>query len=333
MKTPKLHEMLLPWTRRTVLLAALVGTHAAWSQPTAGSELPIRVVVTTPAGGPVDVVARLLSEGASRRLKQPVIVENRAGASGGIGMSHVAQQPPDGRTLLLGPTAAFTLVPVVRKMPYKPLDDFSFLGQLVFSPNVFAVPASSTAKTMREFVDLVRTKPGKLNYGTMLGIPQHLDFERLKRDLSLDIQSVPYPGGAPIVQALISDQVQATLASASLVTEWARNGKVRILATPGAQRLALLPEVPTLAEAGFAQIKLDAGQYYCLAAPANMAQPLADRLYQAFAAAASDPDTLRKLQGAGFELSPREGPALRAELARELADTEKLVRMLNIRLD
>jgi len=321
------------WTRRSILLAAAVGAQGVWAQSLAGSESAIRLVVTTPAGGPVDAVARMLSEGVSRRLKQPVIVENRVGASGSIGVHHVARQAPDGNTLLFGPTAAFTLVPVVRKVPYKPLDDFSFLGQLVYSPNVFAVPSELPAKTMREFVQLVRSQPGALNYGTMLGTPVHLDFERFKKDLDLDLQSVPYAGGSPIVQALISGQVQATLASASLVREWARNGKIRILATPGPSRLPLLPDVPTMAEAGFAQIKLDAGMNYCLAAPANMPKPVAERLYQAFVAAASEPETLRKLQDAGFELSARDGQTLSADLVRELAETERLVKALNIRLE
>lgn len=320
------------WSRRSLLLAALTGACGTWAQA-AWPDKPIRVVVTTPAGGPVDLVARLLGEGVSRQLKQPVIVENRAGASGGIGMSHVAQQPADGYTLLIGPTAAFTLVPVVRKMPYRPLEDFSFLGQLVFTPNVFAVPAGSPAKTMREFVELARSQPGKLNYGTMLGIPQHLDFERFKRELNLDIHTVGYPGGVPILNALVGEQIQATLAAAPLVAAWSKNGKVRVLATPAPQRLAQLPEVPTLAEAGFGQLKLDAGQYYCLAAPANLPPPIAEKLYQAFSAAAAEPETLRKLQGAGIELSPRDGAALRGSLTRELADTQKLVQALNLRLE
>ncbi len=314
------------------VLAGVLACSAAWAQTT-WPDRPIRVVVATPAGGPVDLLARILGESVSRRLQQPVIIDNKVGASGSIGISYLTSQAPDGYTVLLSANAAHSLMPVVRKVAYKPLDDFTFLGQLAFTPNVFVVPATSPAKTLREFVDLARAQPGKFNYGTMLGIPQHVDFERFKRDTATDIQLIPFTGGAPIVTAMLGDQIQATLVNVPLVAEWVKSGKLRALATPGSSRLASMPGVPTLAEAGFPDLKLDAGNYYALVAPAGLPKTIGDKLFQAFAAAAAEPEVIQKLGTAGFEASLRDGDTLRSDLVRELADNEKLIKALKLKLE
>lgn len=154
----------------TLFLAAICASPAALAP--GWPEKPIRLVVTVPAGGPVDGLARVLGEAVSRQLRQPVIVDNKPGASGAIALGYTMKQPADGYTLVITANAAFTLVPVVRQMPHKPMQDFTFLGQLVFTPNVFAVPASSPARSLKELVALSKSHPGKLNYGMMQGVPQ-----------------------------------------------------------------------------------------------------------------------------------------------------------------
>ena len=293
---------------------------------------PIRVVVTTPAGGPVDLLARVLGDAVGKSLQQPVIVENKPGASGSLGSVYVKQQPADGYTLMLTANAAFSLMPVIRKMPYKPIDDFSFIGQVAFTPNVFVVPAASPAKTLGEFVAMAKAQPGTLNYGTMLGIPQHMDFERFKHEAAIQVAMVPYTGGAPIVTALLGNQIEATLMNVPLVAEWVRAGKLRALATPASQRLAALPDVPTVAEAGFGHIKLDPGQAFSLVGPAGLPKAVVDKLYQAFTAAAAAPENRKSLEAAGFVITPRDGSALKADLERDLAATEKLVKTLDFKL-
>jgi tripartite-type tricarboxylate transporter receptor subunit TctC len=251
-------------------------------------DMPIRLIVTTPAGGPIDSFARLLGQGAAKILKQPVIIENKPGASGAIALGHVVKQPADGYTILITANAAFTLVPILRKVPYKPIDDFTFVGQLLYAPDVFVVSGALPAKNMKEFVDLAKARPGKLNYGSMAGIPQHLDFERFKKESATDILFVPYAGGAPILNALISGEIDATLFNAPLVTPWIASGKVRALATSSTIRAASMPDVPTLSEAGFPGINLFGGSFYSLAAPRGLPGEIAQKLFQAFSAAAAE---------------------------------------------
>lgn len=315
------------------LLLAVVAAlclQSASAQP-AWPDKPVRLVITTPPGGPVDTLARVLGEAVSRQVKQPVVVESRPGASGAIALGYVMKQPADGYTLLITANASFSLIPLVRTMPNNKLDDFSYVGQLVYTPNVFVVPAASPAKTLKELVAL--GKPGsKLNYGMMAGVPHHLDIERFKKETGADFLMVPYPGGAPIVTALLGGQVDMTLFNAPLFAEQAKAGKLRVLATTAKSRLATMPDVPTLREAGFTDLKLSEGTSYSLVAPAGMPKALADRIYQQFTAAAKDPEVRKRLEAAGFELQPADGTALRAELQEESRDNAAMVKALNIKL-
>jgi tripartite-type tricarboxylate transporter receptor subunit TctC len=310
--------------------AATLAAQAAFAQN--WPEKPVRLIVTTPPGGPIDSLARILGEAVAKHTRQPVVIENKAGGSGAIALGYTIRQPADGYTLLITANAAFSLIPIVRTMPYKPLDDFSFLGQLAFTPNVFAVTGGSPARNMKEFVAHARSQPGQLNYGMMLGVPHHLDFERFKKDTGTDIALVPYTGGAPIVNGLLSGEVDVTLFNAPLFAEWAKSGKLRVLATTAKTRIAQLPDVPTMAEAGFPNLKLAEGSFYSLAAPAGLPKPLAKRIYQVFGAVAKDPEVRKKLESIGFEVSLRDGVALKSDIAHEFSDNVKLVKSLNIKL-
>jgi tripartite-type tricarboxylate transporter receptor subunit TctC len=319
----------------TTAVAALSAAGAiqtgAWGQTFPNK--PIHLIVATPAGGPLDALARIAGEGASRSLGQTIIVESRVGGTGAVAMQYLLQQPADGYTIHLTANAAFALTPLLRKMPHKPIDDFSFIGRMAFAPSVLAVPASLPVNTLQEFVALAKAKPGQLNYGMMLGVPQHVDFEKFKRATGSDIVLVPYTGGAPIVNDMLGTQVQATLLNAALFTEYIKAGKIRGLATTSAKRLPSLPDVPTLAEAGFPNLNLDEGVHYALVGPAGMPKPVVDKLYQAFTTALADPEISRKLAAIGFDVSPRDGLSFKQDMRRELAANEKTIKALNIKLN
>jgi tripartite-type tricarboxylate transporter receptor subunit TctC len=220
----------------------------------------------------------------------------------------------------------------VRKTTYKPIDDFSFLGQLAYTPNVFVVPASLPAKNMKEFVALAKSNPGKFSYGMMPGVPHHLDFERFKKETGTDIVFVGYRGGTPIVNGLLGEEVQATLFNEPLFSAWVKAGKIRALATTAKTRTATMPDVPTLAEAGFPNLKLSEGSFYSLAAPAGMPKELGDKLFKAFSDAAATPETSKRLEAGGFEVKLLEGGALKQEIRREYTENEKIVKTLDIKL-
>jgi tripartite-type tricarboxylate transporter receptor subunit TctC len=302
----------------------------AWAQPLI--DKPLKLVLPVPAGGPMDVIGRLCAEEVAKLLGQPVVVDNKAGGSGAIAASYIMKQPADGTTLMMSVDATFALMPLVRKMPYRPFDDFSFIGSLAFAPQVVAVPASMGVHSMKELVAAARAKPGKLNYGAMLGAPQHLDMERFKRATGTDVVMVPYNGGAPIVSALLADQIQLALMNYSLFSEWVRQGKVRLLATTAHQRLPQMPELPTMAEAGFPDLGMDEGTNYVLAAPPGMSADLRAKLYQVFSQALSKPEVRRRMQDLGADVQLRNGDALKADLVQQYHANEKLVKALDIRL-
>lgn len=320
--------------RRFGLLAALVlGLAAApvvRAQTTFPSK-PLHIVVGTPAGGPIDALARIVGEVMSASLGQPFIIENKPGASGALSLAYLKQQPADGYTLTITADASFNLNPLVRKVNYQ-LNEFTFISNLVFAPYVFAVPASLPVKTLKEFVDKAKAEPGRLSYGMMLGTPPHLVVEHLKSAAGIDVLMVPYTGGVPIVNALLTGEVSMTLMNVSLLADWVRQGKLRALATSQTKRLKLLPDVPTMAEAGFGDLHLGEGNSYIVAGPAGMPKPVVDRLHQAFTAALEKPEVRKRLEDLGYELRPQDGTVLKAELQQSLRDNEKAVKTLGIKL-
>jgi tripartite-type tricarboxylate transporter receptor subunit TctC len=265
-------------------------------------------------------------------LGQQIVIDNKPGAGGAVAVTYLKQQPADGHTLYMTADATFSLIPVVRKVPYKPIEDFTFVGSLAFAPQVFAVPATLPVRTLQELVAKAKAEPGKLNYGMMLGIPQHLDFERFKKATGTEIVLVPYTGGAPIVTAMLGGQIQTSLMNASLFGEWVKQGKVRALATTSKKRLATMPDVPTLAEAGFPNLELDEGVSYALVGPSGMPPAVAGKIYAAFATAMRDPEVRKRLEAAGYEVNLRDGDSFRAEMVKALTENEKLVKALNIKL-
>lgn len=318
--------------RNTLCLLVLCGLGGLTAAQTAYPDRPIRLVLSTPAGGPLDNLARIVGEAASKVLGQPLLIDNRPGASGAIAVGYVTKQPADGYTLYMTADATFSLIPVVRKMPYRPIDDFSFVSSLVFAPQVFAVPAGLPVRTLPELVAKAKSEPGGLNYGMMLGVPQHLDFERFKKASGTDIVLVPYQGGAPILNAMLGGQVQVSLMNASLFGEWIKQGKVRALATTAKRRLPSLPDVPTLAEVGLPGLELDEGVNYVVVGPQGMPNAVVGKLHTAFATALGNPEIRKRLEAIGYEVRVGPGDTLRADMVKALVDNEKMVKALNIRL-
>src|SRR5215468_6297836 len=250
---------------------------------------PISLVVPFPPGGVADIVARPAADAMSRYLKQPVVIENKAGAGGGIGMGYVAKARPDGYTLLLA-LSSISIIPeadkVTGRTPLYSLDQFVPIARFTADPTVLAVRAESPWKTLQDFIADAKRRPGAItygssgNYGTM-----HMPMEMLANSAGIKLLHVPYTGGGPAVVALLGGNVDALSTGPSTVIQHVKAGKVRVLASWGDKRLAALPDIPTLTESGVDAVFF---QWSALFAPAGTPEPVVVKLREAARAAATD---------------------------------------------
>ena len=271
-----------------ILATAAVLAVPAWGQDMYPSKA-ITVVVPFPPGGVADIVARPAADAMSRHLKQPVVIENKPGAGGGIGMGYVAKAKPDGYTLLLA-LSSISILPeadtVTGRAPLYALDQFVPIARLTADPTVLAVRADSPWRTLQEFIADAKRRPGAItygssgNYGTM-----HMPMEMFAERAGIKLLHVPYTGGGPAVVGLLGGNVDAISTGPSTVIQHVKAGKVRVLASWGDKRLASLPDVPTLSESGVDAVFF---QWSALFAPAATPEPVLAKLREAARAVASD---------------------------------------------
>ena len=264
---------------------------------------PVRVVVPFPPGGPTDIVARLVSQKMAEGLKQPVVVENRAGAGGVLGTEFVAKAPADGYTLLMGTIGGLAVsMSLLPDRGYDTLRDFAPITQAVTVTSILVTHPSVPVKSVPELLALARAHPDKLNYGSSgAGTVTHLAGELLKLMGRVNIVHVPYKGGAPAVTAILSGEVDLTFENSLIIVPHIRSGKVRALGVTGAQRSKLLPDLPSIAEAlpGYS-----ASGWYGLLAPAATPKDVLARLNAEALRALRSPDVSEKLSGQGAEPAP-----------------------------
>jgi tripartite-type tricarboxylate transporter receptor subunit TctC len=235
---------------------------------------PIRIVVPYPAGGATDTLARMIGSKLQEAWGQTVIVDNKPGASGLLGNDFVAKAPPDGHTVLLGITAIVQLPAMKAKMPYDVLKDLQPLAQVASTNSLFAVPPSTPVQTLKEFVALAKSQPGKLNYGSYgVGTSSHIQGSLLNMQAALDLTHVPYKGAAPLLQDLKGAQVSS--AFIDMATAQPHLASFKVLAVTGAQRNKLLPNVPTFAEQGFHSF--EPVGWFGLFMPAGVPAPVAKK--------------------------------------------------------
>ena len=215
---------------------------------------PIKIIVPTPAGGPVDVIARLTGNYLTAAVGQPVVIDNRPGAGNTLGSKEAAQAEPDGYTLLYSSASGLVLAPMLQKNAgYDPLTSYDPVALVAQSSTILVVHPSVPVKSVQELVTYAKANPGKVNFSSGgIGVLPHLIGEWFKSRASIDIVHVPYRGGGPSINDLVAGQVQMTFEGTSVLVPLIRAGKLRALATTSGKRIAELPELPTMAEAGFA---------------------------------------------------------------------------------
>ena len=301
------------WLAGALALSALCPTLAtAQGWPSK----PIRIVLQFPPGGSTDVVARILGQAISQSLGQPVIVENKPGADGAIAGDFVARAEPDGYTFFIASNTAMMQVPLLKKNPpYEAVKNFtpvSLVGRYVY---VLVVTPSLPSKNFAELVAYARDNPGRLNYGSYSGVTQ-LMHANLRNVSKVDMALVPYKGEGPTVADIIGGHVQLTFATPTSTLVHIKDGKLRALATLLPARFALLPEVPTAAEAGLPPFT--AGTWAALFGPARLPAEIVGRMNKELNAAMRRPDVREKIDRQGFELAGSTPEEMAAFLQEQL---------------
>ena len=254
----------------------------------------LKIVVPLSAGGPTDTLARIIAQPLSRRLGQPVVIENRPGAGGNIGAEVVAKAPADGYTLFLGTSGPLSInISLYGKLNYDPIKDFSPISSIAFAPFVIAANPLLPVHNIPQLIEAARHAPGKLNAGSVTGSAAQLATELFKSAAQIEIAHIPYKGAAPATNDLIAGQIDLSFASTPGVLPQIRAGKLQALAVTSPQRLNQLPEVPTVAESGFPGF--EASVWYGLVAPASTPQKIIQRLSIELSAVLKDKSVLEQL--------------------------------------
>jgi tripartite-type tricarboxylate transporter receptor subunit TctC len=302
---------------------------AADSYPTK----PIRLIVPFPPGGPADALARIVGEKIGASMGKAIVVDNRPGAGGNIGMEMGAKAPPDGYTLVLAPAGNLTVNPsLYRAVPYDVERDFAPVTVLASVPNILVVHPSVPANTVGELVRYAKAHPGELNFSSPgNGSGAHLAGELLKSVAAIDMTHVPFNGIAPAVTALVGGQVQLMFAGAPSVLQHVKAGRLRALGVASLKRIAAAPELPTLAEMGFPGF--DVTSWYGIVAPANTPKEVIARLQNEMSKALGEPDVREKLAGLGADAVANTPIEFAAMIKSETAKWSKIVRDAKITAD
>jgi tripartite-type tricarboxylate transporter receptor subunit TctC len=318
-------------TLRGILLTVVAISFASAVQAQTYPDRPIRLIAPFPAGGLADVLARAVGDQMQRSLGQPIVVENRAGAGGNTGAAAVATAAPDGYTLLMSSAGILTANPYLyAKMPFDVETAFIPVSNVAEMNMLVVVHPNVPAKTLKEFVALAKKEPGKLNFGSPgIGTTGHLGLAMLMHAAQVRITHVPYKGAAPAVTDLIAGQIDGVVDNPPTVISHIQAGKLRPLAYAAKQRLALLPDVPTTAEAGVANF--EATSWFGIAAPAGTPPAIIAKLHKAIAEAVRTPAMAERFAKTGAMLVGDTPEHFAAQIRRERVQWGEIIKAAGIK--
>ncbi len=314
------------------LVAGLCLPPAALSQQAFPSK-PITWVVGFPPGGGADGVARIVTAKMAQNIGQPIVVENRPGASSMIAAQYVASAPPDGYTVFGAENGALVYnAALYGKLNYDPARDFAPITNMIRAPLLLVVHPSFPANDFKTFIDVVKRQPGKLNYASPgKGVGHYLAMEMLKARAGIDLVDVSFKGIGPVVQDMLAGQMQIAVIDTVVVTPHVRSGKLRALASFSSKRLSVTPDVPSLAELGYPD--LDFAPIVALVAPAKTPKDVIAKLNAEAVRAIRDPEVSKKLTDLGLEIIANTPEQFGAYLDAEAKRMLPFIRSLNIKLD
>jgi len=310
-----------------LVLLALVSTADAQSWPAK----PIRIISPYPPAGANDLLARIIAPKLSEQLGQPVVVENRAGATGNIGAELVAKAPADGYTLLMGQAGNLTInISLMAKIPFDPVRDFSPVTMVASTPNVLVVHPSLPVRTVKDLIALAKAKPGQINYATSgIGSPGHLAAELLNKSAGIRLVHIPYKGAAPALLDVVAGNAHLYFTSAVSAQPFIPSGRLRMVAVASAKRSPSLPEVPTVAEAGFPEF--DVSSWWGVVAPASTPREVVMRLQTEIHRVIALPEIRAKLAEQGLDIATNTPEQFAAYIKSETAKWAKLIREVGVK--
>ncbi len=312
----------------------VIGLLASSAQAQHGSypAKPVRLIVTSPPGGSQDFLARLLAQGLAPALGQQVLVDNRTGASGIIGIDYVAKSAPDGHTLLLGAGGPLTIVPALQpRIPFDPARDFAPITLVAGGSFALTVHPSVPVQSVRDLIALAKLKPGSLNFGSSgTGASPHIAAELFRSTAGIDIVHVPYKGVGPAMTELLGGQVEFMFADVHLVAPHAASRRLRVLATTGRERSSAMPQIPTMDEAGVPDYAM--GNWFGVLAPAGTSQEIVGRLNTELRKILDGRPLRERFATQGIEPRSSTPEQFGVHIRGELEKWRKFIKAANIRL-
>ena len=323
--------MAIPKTALAVVTAVSMltaGGAAAQNYPTK----PLRVIVPFPPGGATDILGRFMAQKLGETFGQQVVVDNRPGANGTLGLDLGAKAAPDGHTLVIGQAGNLAISPNLTKTSYHPLRDFAPITLLISSPHVVAVHPSLPVKSLKDLVALARSNPGQLNYAsTGSGSAGHLGVELLKKVAKMNVVHVPYKGAVPGFTDLVAGHVSMMFTSVMSTQSFAKTGRVRMLAVGSAQRSPSAPEVPTIAESGYPGFEVTT--WWGLLGPAGMPKDVVAKLNGESVRIMASPEARERIGALGADLSTTTPDQFAARIKAENATWQQVIKDSGARVD
>ena len=318
---------------KRILAACALAVGFAASAQTAWPEKPVTIVVPFPAGGSTDMVARAIAQEMQGKLGQTFVVENRPGATGTIGAGAVKRAAPDGYTLLVSSLGAFVVAPhLFPNVPYDATKDFDYLSVPVQAPNVLVASSDQKARKVADVIAELKAKPGKVSFASSgNGSSDHLSAELFWQQTGTEGLHIPYKGGAPAINDLLGNQVQYSFQNVNAVLQHIRSGKLHAIAVTGDKRSPVLPDVPTLAEAGVKGAEVYSWQG--LAAPKNLPPAVRDKIANAAIAAINEPAVKKRMLDQGLEVVASKPAEFTAFQQREFVRWRDLIKARKITAD
>jgi tripartite-type tricarboxylate transporter receptor subunit TctC len=316
--------------RFVVGVTALVFANAVSAQSYPSRQ--VRIIVPFAAGGPTDVIARILAQKLSDDIGQAFFVENHPGAGGNIGIGMVATSPADGYTILVASSSFVVNPSLYKKLSYDSLRDFIPIANIGASPNVLVVNPSVTAKTVGELADLIKENPGKYNFASPgIGTTPHLSGELFRLSLGVDLVHVPFNGAGPAINSVIGGHTPIGFTALTTAVQQANAGTLRALAVTGAKRSPALPDVPTVAEAGLPD--QEAYTWQGVLVPARTPKEIVEFLHRALVKVVAEPDVKERFAALGFDPVANSPDQFAAQIRTDIAKWAKVIRDANIKVE